>query len=92
MEALRIGIIGDYDPEKISHPETTQAIQHAADHLSVDVTVDWIASTDLAAGDPAQRLAGYQGLFASPGFYQNVDGGVRGIQYARESGKPFVGT
>lgn len=92
MNAVRIGIIGDYDPEKISHPETTQAIQHAAHQLSVDVTVDWIASTDLADGDPTERLAGYHGLFASPGFYHNVDGGVRGIQYARESGKPFVGT
>jgi CTP synthase (UTP-ammonia lyase) len=92
MDAVWIGIIGDYDPEKVSHPETTRAIQHAADRLSIDVTVDWIESGELASGEPRRILADYDGLFASPGFYQNVDGGVRGIQYARESGKPFVGT
>ena len=92
MDAVKIGIIGDYDPEKVSHPETTQAIQHAAAHLSVEGAIDWIASPELESIDPHDRLGAYDGLFASPGFYESLDGGIRGIQYARESGKPFVGT
>lgn len=92
MDAVRVGIIGDYDATKVSHPETSQAIQHAASHLSIDVAADWIGSDELSGKDPGERLAAYHALFAAPGFYENVDGGVRGIQYARESGKPFVGT
>lgn len=92
MDAARIGIIGDYDPEKVSHPETAEAIRHAADRFSIDATIDWIASPELSEVDPTDRLARYDGLFASPGFCKNLDGALRGIQYARESGKPFVAT
>lgn len=92
MDVVHIGIIGDYDSGKLSHPETTQAVQHASGLLSVPVEVDWISSSRLANVDPEQQLRGHDGLFAAPGFFRDLDGGIRGIRYARESGKPFAGT
>lgn len=92
MAALGIGIIGDCDPQKLSHPETAHALAHAADHLSIEVIVDWIGTGDLSDGRPQHLLGGYDGLFASPGFFEHPEGGLHGIRYARESGKPFVAT
>lgn len=92
MDAVKIGIIGDYDPAKVSHPETGEAIDHAAAELSLEVSIDWIASAELAVSAAVERLDKYHGLFASPGFYENVEGGLNGIRFAREGGKPFVAT
>ena len=46
---LNIGVIGDFDPEKNSHPSTNNAIQHAAKHLSVKANITWIPTGSLLA-------------------------------------------
>ena len=90
--SVKIGIIGDFDPQKPSHPETNSALDHAAQQLSADVAAEWIHTTELTNDNVSDRLSHYDGLFASPGFCENLDGALAGIRYARESGKPFAGT
>ena len=34
---IKIGIIGDYDEYKISHPATNEAIKHAGDYLQINI-------------------------------------------------------
>ncbi len=89
---LRIGVIGEFNAEKVSHPETNAALRHAAARLSTEIDVDWVATDGLTAETAPDRLAAYDGLFAPPGFPANLAGGLEGIRYARESGKPFAGT
>ena len=44
---INIGIIGDFDANKVSHSATDAAIQHAAKHLSVKANVTWIPTPSL---------------------------------------------
>ena len=39
---VSIGIIGDYDEKRTSHPAMNRAIQHAADYLSLQTNVTWL--------------------------------------------------
>ena len=90
--SVKIAIIGDFNPQKPSHPETNSALNHAAQRLSVEVAAEWLHTTELTTENASDRLSSYDGLFASPGFAENLDGALAGIRYARESGKPFAGT
>jgi CTP synthase (UTP-ammonia lyase) len=45
------------------------------------------------AQDPAERLAGYAGLFIAPASpYRSMAGALAAIRFARERGVPLVAT
>ncbi len=91
--SLRIGIIGDFNPANASHLATNEALQHAAGALSVVVEHAWIPTQLLEAADNEERLQGFDGLFCAPGSpYTSMQGALNGIRFARQHGKPFVGT
>jgi CTP synthase (UTP-ammonia lyase) len=89
---LRIGVLWEFDPDKVSHPETNEALGHAAARLSAEIDVEWVRTDGLTAKTAPDRLGAYDGFFAPPGFPANLDGGLEAIRYARESAKPFAGT
>ena len=92
-QSLRIGIIGDFNPGNASHLATNEALQHAAGALSVSVEHAWIPTQLLVADDSEKRLQGFDGLFCAPGSpYISMEGALNGIRFARQHGKPFVGT
>ena len=91
--AVHIGIIGDYKPEKISHPATNEAIQHAAKQLSVKADINWLPTPSFLTDEGPKKLAGFDCIWASSGSpYQSMDGAIKGIQIALELDKPFIGT
>ena len=59
--ALRIGIVGDYDPTTRSHHATNRAIEVAADRLGLDIDSDWIPTP---LGFDTALLTTYAGLWA----------------------------
>lgn len=87
----RIGIVGDRDPERISHPATEAALGHAARTLGVDVATEWLATGSLE-GRAAEALDPYDAAFCAPGDYESSEGALGAIRAAREDGKPFLGT
>jgi CTP synthase (UTP-ammonia lyase) len=90
---LRIGIIGDYSPASRFHAATNAALQHAADALSLGVDITWLPTPVLEKSEPKNILGQFNALLCAPGSpYQSMDGALAGIQYARERGRPFVGT
>jgi CTP synthase (UTP-ammonia lyase) len=95
---LRIGVFGDFDPANSTHHATTAALKHAGQALGLDVAVDWIPTPTLEAaqvqeGGVGRILQAYDGLWCSPGSpYRSMEGALAGIRFAREHGKPFVGT
>ena len=92
-EAVRIGMIGDYDPERPAHQAVVTALGHAADYLSVKLDVCWLPTESLLESECLEILGQFAGLWAAPGSpYQSVDGALRGIQYARKANRPFLGT
>jgi CTP synthase (UTP-ammonia lyase) len=91
--AINIGIIGDFDLAKISHPATNDAIQQAAEYLGLRTSINWLPTpaflTAKSQPDPAQ----FDGLWASAGSpYQSMEGMIKAIQIARETHKPFIST
>jgi CTP synthase (UTP-ammonia lyase) len=90
---VNIGIMGDFNPTRISQTATNNALDHAANDLHLKITVEWLPTETLLDTKSPEKLQKYSGLFAAPGSpYISMQGALKGIQFARESGKPFFGT
>lgn len=88
--AVRVAVVGDYQPDHETHPATTVAVEHAGAALGVATEVSWIGTSD------AEGLAGLQefdGIWIAPGSpYRSLDGALGAITFARTSGAPLLGT
>lgn len=83
---VRIGVVGDLNPQNPTHRATNQALGH------LGLRFEWVA-TDSVGDEPAARLAGYAGLWIAPASpYRSMDGALAAIRFARERGVPLVGT
>ena len=92
-DAVRIGILGDFNAEFRSHHATNDALQHAARKLDMKVESEWIPTPSLVATDSEKRLEAFDGLWASAGSpYKSFDGMLKGIEFARRRDWPFLGT
>ena len=92
-DAVRIGILGDFNPEFRSHHATNGALQHAARSLNLQMESQWLPTSSLTAPDASRILESYDGLWAAPGSpFQSFDGMLKGIQFARTRDWPFLGT
>ena len=92
-EAVSIGVIGDYDPASLSHGAVIAALGHAADYLSIKLNVCWLPTEPMLEPEYQKGLEQFAGLWAAPGSpYQSMDGALGGIQFARETNRPFLGT
>jgi CTP synthase (UTP-ammonia lyase) len=92
-QAVRIGILGDFNPEFPSHHATSAALQHAASKLKIEVDSQWIPTPSLTAPNSEKILETFDGLLASPGSpYRSFDGMLKGIEFARRRDWPFLGT
>jgi len=91
--AVNIGIIGDFDRDKVSHIATNDAIAQAAKHLAIKAIVKWLPTTSFMQSTAVVNIDKYDGIIASPGApYKSMDGAIKGIQEAREKNIPFIGT
>lgn len=92
-DTVRIGILGDFNPEFRSHHATNDALQHAAAKLKITVVSEWIPTPSLLEPHAGKKLESYDGLWASAGSpYKSMDGMLKGIQFARSRDWPFLGT
>lgn len=93
MSNLRIGVIGDFNPEFHTHPAIAKALSHSAAKLGVNVDVEWLPTPSLSEPGSEKTLEGFDGLIAAPGSpYRSFDGMLRGIEFARTRKWPFSGT
>jgi CTP synthase (UTP-ammonia lyase) len=92
-DAVRIGILGDFNTEFRSHHATTESLQHAARKLGMKVESEWLPTPSLLEPDAEKKLESFDGLWASPGSpYKSFDGMLKGIEFARRRDWPFLGT
>jgi CTP synthase (UTP-ammonia lyase) len=92
-DAVRIGILGDFNPEFRSHHATPDSLQHAAHKLDLKVESEWIPTPSLISSDAETVLETFDGLWAAPGSpYKSFDGMLKGIEFARLRDWPFLGT
>lgn len=90
---IRIGILGDFNPEFRSHHATNDSLQHAAIKLSIAMESSWIPTPSLLEANAEKTLESFDGLWASAGSpYKSFDGMLTGIEFARRRDWPFVAT
>jgi CTP synthase (UTP-ammonia lyase) len=89
---LRIGLIGDYDPEVKAHVAIPKALQFASITLDCRVEPVWLATRELD-GVAEKQLALFDGLWCVPASpYESMEGALKAIRFARKNGVPFLGT
>jgi CTP synthase (UTP-ammonia lyase) len=92
-DAVRIGILGDFNADFRSHRAINDSLQHAAKKLDMKLETEWLPTPSLAAPDAERKLETFDGLWASPGSpYKSFDGMLKGIEFARRRDWPFLGT
>jgi CTP synthase (UTP-ammonia lyase) len=92
-DTVRIGILGDFNPEFRSHRATNDALQHAAAKLGLIVESAWLPTPSLVEPGAQKILESFDGLWASAGSpYKSMDGMLKGIEFARRRDWPFLAT
>jgi len=87
---LRIALVGDYNSAVIAHQAIPQALAQSAAALDLNVSWHWLPTTDIKH---PEALADYEGIWCVPASpYQNEQGALSAIRYARENQRPFLGT
>ena len=90
---VRIAIVGDYNQDSSHHVATNEALTHTAEFLSVPLEYTWLPTQTLSAEGAEITLRKFHGLWAAPGSpYSSTEGALNGIRFAREQGRPFIGT
>ncbi len=93
VQDLSVGIIGDFDPAKMSHIPTNEALTHAADSLDSGLKVTWLPTPSLVAAEARVGFDRFDAMMAAPGSpYQSMEGALLGIRQARLYGLPFLAT
>ena len=92
-DAVRIGILGDYDPESPTLPAIDKSLQHASAKLNLAIESQWIPTPSLVEPNTQKILESFDGIWAAPGSpYRSFDGILKGIEFARRRDWPFLGT
>ena len=89
----RIGIVADYNPKNKYHVATGQSVAHAATALGIAAECLWVDTDSLDDASVESRLANCDAIWcgtSSP--YRSMEGALRAIRFARENGRPFIGT
>jgi CTP synthase (UTP-ammonia lyase) len=91
--AIRIGVVGDFNPDFLAHTSTNDSLAHASAFLGAAVEVAWLPTPDLTAVDGLGRLDAFDGVWISAGSpYRDRNGAFAAIRFARERGRPTVAT
>ncbi len=92
MSQRSIALVGDagagYRPEAAE-----QALQHSMSALGSAVEQRWFGSEQAATAQGLAALSECEGVWIVPGSpYKSLEGVLRAIQFAREQGRPLLGT
>jgi CTP synthase (UTP-ammonia lyase) len=92
MTAVRIALVGDYDAGVTAHRAIPDALLLAGMSVGVPITWEWIGTERLEGGviDPVTSAHGIWVVPNSP--YRSEAGAIAAIRFAREEGRPFLGT
>lgn len=89
-EEIRIGLVGDQNDTVPAHVAIPRALAMASGILKCAIDFEWVPTEEIRSD---QRVAGYDGIWCVPASpYRNMEGALRAIKWAREQGRPFLGT
>lgn len=92
---LKIALIGDYSPDVTAHVAIPQALDIASkvpELQDYDLSYNWILTRNIP-NDVTALLADYSAVWCVPASpYENMDGALAAIRYARENNLAFLGS
>lgn len=87
----RIALVGDYSAEVAAHRAIPQALSLARAALDTELEWEWFPTRDVV--DASRDLAAFSAVWVVPASpYENMDGALDAIRFARETRRPFLGT
>lgn len=87
---IDIALIGDHDAGITAHRAIPEALRLAAQARGIAVRFEWLPTDQITA---PHQIADFDGLWCVPGSpYRSMKGALLAIRFARESGRPFLGT
>ncbi len=89
----KIAVVGKYTSNGDAYKSISEALVHAGIPNDASVEIEWIESDTLEGDcDPREMLKDVDGLVVAPGFGgRGIEGKIEAVQFARESGLPFLG-
>jgi CTP synthase (UTP-ammonia lyase) len=91
MSRRIIAIVGDYSDRHTAHRAIPKALELAQQVSGADVGWEWVATRSLA--DAPRELARFSAAWFVPATpYENTQGALDAIRWAREGGRPVLGT
>ena len=88
--AINIGLVGDYNAIVPTHQAIPRALALAGNAIGQNIVHEWVPTDEISSAD---RVAGFDGLWCVPASpYRSMEGAVCAIRFAREEGRPFLGT
>lgn len=88
---LKIGIVGDYNPDYPSQQATNDALIHSSEKLGIRIKHEWIPTASIH-GQMDNIIKKYDGFWIAPGIPESLHGVLLIIQYSREHNIPLLGT
>jgi CTP synthase len=89
---VTIAVVGKYIEHRDAYKSIYEALDHAGLHFNSRVIVKRLEAEELERNDPAQLLAGIDGLLVPGGFgMRGVEGKVQAVRFARENQIPYFG-
>jgi CTP synthase (UTP-ammonia lyase) len=86
-----IALVGDYSEKHTAHRAIPRALELARAQSDPEVSWEWVGTRAIA--DAARDLAGFSAVWLVPASpYENTAGAVGAVRWAREGGRPFLGT
>jgi CTP synthase (UTP-ammonia lyase) len=86
-----IALVGDYSGEVIAHRAIPRALEQARSEVGRDATWQWVGTREIR--DASRDLGAFQGVWVVPRSpYENMDGALAAIRWARETGRPIIGS
>jgi CTP synthase len=90
--SVRIAIVGKYVQLQDAYLSVVEALKHSAIHHGTHLEIDWVDAETLDPDEAAEQFRGVDGILIPGGFGPRaIEGKVAAVQYARESGTPFLG-
>lgn len=87
----RVALIGDYNTAAKAHQAIPRALMLAGDGER-GCEWQWVHTSTLLDA-PSEQLAGFDGVWCVPvSPYANTRGALAAIRFARQTGRPFLGT
>lgn len=88
-----MALVGDYNPDVAAHRAIPLALDRSARALGRPVAPVWMGTRALARDGVERSLGAYVAIWCVPASpYENTDAALAAIRFARESGRPFLGT